>query len=55
MALPATGTQLSINQVQTYYGVASGTQKSLSALGNTHLGISLGTTLGLSASFGGQP
>ena len=57
MPLPATGTQISINQVQIHYGYTSGTTRSMSQLG-THIlptGITAGNTVYLSASFGGQP
>jgi len=53
MALPATGTFITLNQVQIYYGFASGSARCLSALG-TYVGISVGSTVCLSASFGGQ-
>ena len=53
MALPATGTTISINQVQVYYGFASGSTRSLGQLG-PQVGITLGNTVRLSASFGGR-
>lgn len=53
MALPATGTFISINQVQVYYGFTSGSARCLSALG-TFVGITVGSTVCLSSSFGGQ-
>jgi|TARA_B110000503_G_C7122406_1_gene403094 hypothetical protein len=53
MALPATGTTISINQVQIYYGFTSGTTRTMSALG-TQVGITVGGTVNLSASFGGH-
>lgn len=52
MALPATGTTISINQVQIYYGFASGSTRSLGQLG-PQVGITLGNTVMLSNSFGG--
>lgn len=55
MPLPATGSQLSINTIQVHYGYTSGTTRALSALGNTHLGITVGQPVAISASFGGQP
>jgi len=55
MALPATGTLISINSIQVYYGVTSGTTKSMSQLGVAYLGLTAGTLINLSASFGGQP
>ena len=53
MALPATGSQISINQVQIYYGYTSGTTRSMSQLG-PQVGITAGNTVYLSASFGGH-
>lgn len=53
MALPATGTTISINQVQIYYGFVSGTTKSMGQLG-PQVGIVAGNTVMLSASFGGH-
>lgn len=53
MVLPATGSQISMNQVQIYYGFGSGTQRDLSQLG-TYVGITAGNTVYLSASFGGH-
>ena len=55
MALPATGSTISINSIQVYYGVTSGTTKSMSQLGVNHRGIAAGNTINLSATFGGQP
>jgi len=54
MALPATGSQISVNQVQIHYGFTSGTQRTMSQLG-TQVSITSGNTVMLSASFGGQP
>ena len=54
MALPATGSQISINQVQIHYGFTSQSTRSMSKLG-PQVGISAGNTVFLSASFGGQP
>lgn len=54
MALPATGSQISINQVQIHYGFTSQSTRSMSQLG-PQVGISAGNTVFLSASFGGQP
>jgi hypothetical protein len=53
MPLPATGTFITINQVQIYYGFASGSARCLSALG-TIVGITVGNPVFLSNSFGGQ-
>jgi hypothetical protein len=53
MALPATGTTISINQVQIYYGFTSGATKAMSTLG-VIIGITSGSTVNLSASFGGR-
>jgi hypothetical protein len=54
MALPATGSQISINQVQIHYGYTSGSTRTMSQLG-THVGITAGGTVLLSSTFGGQP
>ena len=54
MPLPNTGSQISMNQVQIHYGFASGSTRTLSNLG-TQVGITVGNTVQLSASFGGQP
>ena len=53
MALPPTGSQISINQVQNAYGYVDEGQNSLSALGDTELGITPGDPVSLSAAFGG--
>jgi hypothetical protein len=53
MALPATGTFITINTVQVYYGFASGSARCLSALG-TIIGITVGNPVFLSSSFGGR-
>jgi hypothetical protein len=53
MALPSTGSQISMNQIQVYYGFTSGSQRTLSQLG-TYVGITAGNTVYLSASFGGH-
>mgnify|MGYP003982684245 FL=1 len=53
MALPATGSQISINQVQIHYGFTSGTTRTMSALG-TQVGITVGNTVLLSSSLGGN-
>jgi hypothetical protein len=53
MALPATGTFITIDQVQVYYGFTSGSARCLSALG-TLIGITVGSSVCLSASFGGR-
>jgi hypothetical protein len=53
MALPATGSQISINTVQIYYGFTSGSTRTMSQLG-TQVGITSGNTVYLSASFGGR-
>ena len=52
--IPATGSQISINQVQIHYGLTSGSTRSMSQLG-VYVGITAGNTVLLSASFGGQP
>lgn len=53
MVLPATGTFISIDTVQVYYGFATGSARCLSALG-TVIGITVGNPVFLSASFGGR-
>jgi len=53
MALPATGTTITMNQVQTYFGRASGAQVALRANLGPFIGISSGS-ISLSSSFGGQ-
>jgi hypothetical protein len=53
MVLPATGSQISVNEVQIHYGFASGGTRTMSNLG-TQVGITAGNTVNLSASFGGQ-
>jgi hypothetical protein len=53
MALPATGSQISMNQIQVYYGFASASTRTMSQLG-TQIGITAGNTVFLSASFGGR-
>ena len=52
--LPATGSQVSINQVQIHYGLTSGSTRTMSQLG-AYVGITAGNTVKLSESFGGQP
>jgi len=53
MALPATGSTISIGEIRNYF-VAGGYTSSytISVLG-TYIGISAGTTISMSASFGG--
>ena len=55
MALPATGSTISINSIQVYYGVTSGTTKSMSQLGVDYASLVAGSTVYLSATFGGLP
>jgi hypothetical protein len=52
MALPPTGSQITMSQVRNYFG-GSSTPITMSFLG-TYLGISVGSTVLLSATFGGQ-
>jgi hypothetical protein len=52
MALPATGSTITMTQIRNYFG-ASGTPIVMSTLG-TYLGISVGTTIQMSVTFGGQ-
>ena len=51
MALPPTGSQITMTEVRNYFG-ASGTPIVMSVLGS-YLGISVGSTIFLSATFGG--
>lgn len=54
MALPATGSLLSINTIQVYYGYPSQTTRSLSFLGANHGPlIPAGQTVSISSGFGG--
>lgn len=55
MPLPITGTQISINQVQVFYGYISESNRSLSFLGANDAvpSITVGSTVALSATFGG--
>lgn len=55
MALPPTGSQISINQVQVFYGYISESNRSLSQLGLNDAvpSITVGNTVALSATFGG--
>lgn len=53
MALPATGNQITMSQVRNYFG-SSTTPIVMSALGQ-YLSISVGSTIELSATFGGLP
>jgi len=51
MAIPATGSAVTMTQIYTYFS-ASGAY-SLGNLG-TYMGISVGNTINMSATFGGQ-
>jgi hypothetical protein len=51
MALPPTGSTITMTEINTYFG--AGAVFSLGGLG-TYLGISVGTVLPMSATFGGQ-
>jgi hypothetical protein len=53
MALPPTGSQISINQVQNAYGYTDESRRSLSQLGDDEAGITVGNPVSLSATFGG--
>lgn len=55
MPLPATYTQISINLIQTYFGYASGSQRSMSQLGDWSVwfNIPAGNQVRLSETFGG--
>mgnify|MGYP000165057650 FL=1 len=52
MALPATGTTITMSQIRNYFG-SSSTPITMSGLG-AFLGIASGTTIAMSATFGGQ-
>jgi len=54
MALPPTGSTISIGQIRNYF-VAGGFSSTyaLGQQGNVYLGISVGTTISMSATFGG--
>lgn len=52
MALPPTGSTITMSQIRNYFG-SSTTPITMSFLG-TFLGISVGTTIAMSSTFGGQ-
>jgi len=52
MPLPATGQEISMQQVDSFFGLGF-TPIEMSDLGNSLLGISVGGTINLSATFGG--
>lgn len=52
MALPPTGSTITMSQIRNYFG-GSSTPITMSFLG-TFLGISVGTTIAMSSTFGGQ-
>jgi hypothetical protein len=52
MALPPTGSTITMSAIRNYFGAGTGTI-SVGTLG-TYLGISVGTTIQMSATFGGQ-
>ena len=52
MALPLTGETITMTQIRNYFG-GSSTPITMSGLGS-FLGISAGTTIAMSATFGGQ-
>ena len=52
MALPATGSAITMSEIRNYFG-GSGTPITMSGLG-AFLSISAGTTIRMSATFGGQ-
>ena len=52
MALPPTGSTITMSQIRNYFG-SSTTPITMSFLG-TFLGISAGTTIAMSSTFGGQ-
>lgn len=52
MALAPTGSQITMTEIRNYFGVSS-TPIVMSTMG-TYLGISVGTTIQMSVTFGGQ-
>lgn len=52
MALPPTGSAITMSAIATYFG-ASTSNIAMGTLG-TYLGISVGTTIQMSVTFGGQ-
>lgn len=52
MALAPTGSQITMTEIRNYFS-ATGTPIVMSTLG-TYLGISVGTTIAMSITFGGQ-
>ena len=52
MALAPTGSQITMTEIRNYFG-ATGTPIVMSTMG-TYLGISVGTTIAMSITFGGQ-
>jgi hypothetical protein len=52
MALPPTGSTITMTQIRNYFG-GSTTPITMSFLG-TFMGISVGTTIAMSQTFGGQ-
>jgi hypothetical protein len=51
MALPPTGSTITMSQIRNYFGVST-TPITMSGLG-TYIGISVGTTISMSITFGG--
>jgi hypothetical protein len=51
MALPPTGSTITMSQVRNYFGAAT-TPITMSGLG-TYLGITVGSTIAMSITFGG--
>lgn len=52
MALPPTGSAITMSEIRNYFGAGSSTI-AMGTLG-TYLGISVGTTIQMSVTFGGQ-
>lgn len=52
MALPPTGSTITMSQIRNYFGGAT-TPITMSGLG-AYLGIGVGTTIAMSITFGGQ-
>ena len=52
MALPPTGSQITMSQIRNFFG-GSSTPITMSYLG-IYIGISVGSTISMSSTFGGQ-
>jgi len=52
MALPPTGSTITMSQIRNYFATQFPSSYTISVLG-TYIGISAGTTISMSSSFGG--